>query len=148
MKRITMNTTLSRTWGLAAATALLALTALPGCELLVQFDRGLIDGGAASDVTVPQGDGPTSEAAADATAEGATDAPTETGDGSTDAPPEARAEGGGPPDAPTDGAGDAPTDSPDEGSLPDTGGDGPTEAPTDDGGDAADSGGADGDDGG
>jgi hypothetical protein len=46
-----MKTTKTRKWCLAAAASL-ALTYLPGCELLVQFDRNKIDGGVV-DSTAP-----------------------------------------------------------------------------------------------
>jgi hypothetical protein len=114
-----MNATRSMKWGLAASAAVFAALAMtPGCELLVQFDRTLIDGGTdgtLSDSMPPGDDGPTSdapngqmEAAGD---DGGADAPVDT---AADVTVEAQVEaagGEGKPDAPGD-APIAPADAP------------------------------------
>jgi hypothetical protein len=123
--RTAMTTKRSIKWGLvAAATAFGAVAAMPGCELLVDFDRSKIPQDAADldgttdDVTSPvesstPGDGGSSD--------GTTDAPDSPVEGSTaDAPSEAAAEAGTPDtgaDAPVDtGTGaEAASDSGDDG---------------------------------
>jgi hypothetical protein len=133
--RTAMTTKRSIKWGLvAAATAFVAVAAMPGCELLVDFDRSKIPQEAGEfDGTTPGDDGTSPEAtpagdggdagdggSCDATSD-APDAPVE---GSADAPSEAAAEAGAEGgtadtgvDAPVDtGAGvDAATDSSDDG---------------------------------
>jgi hypothetical protein len=127
MKRNGMNTKRSVVWGLlAAAAGCLPLAAMPGCELIVSFDRSKIpsDGSvldsSGGDVTTPPQDGPEGQdAAGDAQADGGgidgasdtgtrLDAPNDTGSppADTGSPP---ADTGSPPadtgraDAPADG---------------------------------------------
>ena len=122
-----MNIKRSATWGLlAGAAACAALAAMPGCELLVDFDRGKIpgaDGSVGDDVTEPPPDAPASSDVA-------------AGDGSTpvnEAGPDATPS----PDGAVD-AGDSSTPPPDTG-APDTGTDAPPDTGTvvDSGPDAA-----------
>jgi hypothetical protein len=82
MERIRMNTKRSVTWGLlAGAAACAVVAAMPGCELLVDFDRSKIptaDASFGDDVAelpdaptspdaAPEGSTPGTDAAADAT---------------------------------------------------------------------------------
>jgi hypothetical protein len=70
-----MNTKRTLKWGLVTAAATCAVVAaMPGCELLVDFDRSKIPSeGGMEDVTMPQPDGPVSEGGG----ETSTDAPSE-----------------------------------------------------------------------
>jgi len=89
-----MNTKRTLKWGLVTAAATCAVVAaMPGCELLVDFDRSKIPSeGGTEDVTTP--DGPVSEGGT----ETSTDAPSEASEGSAmeagDAPAETSKEGG------------------------------------------------------
>ncbi len=100
-----MNTKRALKWGLLAAATCVAAAAVPGCELLVDFDRSKIpsgDGGE-TDGTMPQPDGP-AEAAGETGAETSTDAPSEASEaGMGDAPAETTTSEGGP-DAPSEAA--------------------------------------------
>jgi hypothetical protein len=92
-----MRTKRSITWALvAAAAAFAAVAAMPGCELLVDFDRSKIPQDAAQiDGTTPEGDGTSSESSLAEDGEigdGATDAPDEAS--TTDALPEAAVDAG------------------------------------------------------
>jgi hypothetical protein len=94
-----MNTTRTLKWGLVTAAAACAVVAaMPGCELLVDFDRSKIPSeGGAEDVTVP--DGPTGDSAPETGTETSTDAPADapsetTTEAGKDAPSEAAHEGG------------------------------------------------------
>src|SRR6516164_6766961 len=76
-----MKTTKTYRWGLAAA-AVVALAALPGCELLVQFDRNKIDSGSPNDATTTSIDSPPEvdtstgeDAGEDAVSEATTESP-------------------------------------------------------------------------
>jgi hypothetical protein len=157
-KRNAMNATRSMKWGFSAAmVTFVTIAAMPGCELLVQFDRNLIDGGGGGmDGTVtPMVDAPSTPDAADGQIEAAGDdggngdAPVEaSGDGAAEATAEAGGEGGadGGADAPMEAAADGAADGPGE-----VGSDGAADAPAeaaDGGADVADSGPADASDGG
>jgi hypothetical protein len=125
--RTAMTTKRSIKWGLvAAATAFVAAAAMPGCELLVDFDRTKIPDAGEVDGTTPGDDGtspeatPAGEAGEAGSGDAASDAPDAPVEGSADAPSEAAAEAGTADtglDAPVDtGAGiDAATDSGDDG---------------------------------
>src|SRR5215472_955868 len=100
-----MNTKRTLKWGLVTAAATCAVVAaMPGCELLVDFDRSKIPSeGGTEDVTMPQPDGQVEgggmETSTDAPSEAspmeAGDAPAETSnEGGMDAHPETGAEGG------------------------------------------------------
>jgi hypothetical protein len=128
-----MNTKRSVTWGLlAGAGACVAIAAMPGCELLVDFDRSKIPTGDASfgdDVA----ESPDAPASPDAAGDGSTQA--------TEAGPDATA----PLDAAVD-SGDSSAPPPDTGTV-DTGADAPNEVGTgvDSGPDAIADAGIDGD---
>ncbi len=118
-----MNIKRSVTWGLlAGAAACAAVAAMPGCELLVDFDRSKIPAGDASfgdDVT----ETPDAPVALDGASEGSTDA-------GADAPPDATPDGGDggqKPDTGTPDTGTPDTGTPDTG-IPDTGTDTGTDA--------------------
>jgi hypothetical protein len=160
-----MNKTRSVTWALAVAAAFAATAAIPGCELIVSFDRAKIsvDGGFA-DVTVADGPGggdatQLPDSAAEAAAEagnldaardgGSTDSAGDAGDaGNADAPvdtgADVRADTGA--DAVADVAAETGSDSAVEtgsDAPSETGSaDAPVEASDDGGGDAIDDGAA------
>jgi hypothetical protein len=114
MERTRMNTKRSVTWGLlAAAAACAAVAAMPGCELLVDFDRSKIPTGDASfgdDVT----ESPDAPAALDGASESSTP------DAAADGAPAAKGDGGDAGLTPETGTPD--TGVPDTG-IPDTGSD-------------------------
>lgn len=96
-----MNTKSSVVWGLlAAAAGCLPLAAMPGCELIVSFDRskipsdGSVSDGSGGDVTTPPLDGPEST---DAGSEAAGDAPADGGVSDTGTRPDAPNDTGSPP---------------------------------------------------
>jgi len=111
-----MNTKRSVTWGLlAGAAACVAVAAMPGCELLVDFDRSKIptdDGG--DDVA----ESPDAPASPDGASEGSTAMP-EAGADATSTPADAADSG----QAPETGTPDTGVDT----GTPDTGPDAPTE---------------------
>ncbi len=134
-----MNAMRSMKWGFAAVAVAAVMAGLPGCELIVQFDRSLIPGGGGPDATVPDSgsdalasDAPASDApgeaatgddggsAADALSEGSADAPV-----GIDAPADSPAAGDdGSTDAPTGVTGDdGSTDATDDGAGDDASGD-------------------------
>jgi hypothetical protein len=128
-----MNTKRSVTWGLlAGAAACAAIAAMPGCELLVDFDRSKI---------------PTEDASIDDAVAESPDAPVSTDAGGDGGAPvvEAGPDATSPPDASIDG-GDSSTPVTDTG-VPDTGSDAPNEVDTgvDSGPDAIADSGVDGD---
>jgi hypothetical protein len=134
MERIRMNTKRSVTWSLVAGVvASAAMMAMPGCELLVDFDRSKIPTG--MDATFPDAgetsDAPSSPDSADGTT------PTDGGSDATTPLDAADAE------TVDDGV---ETSAPETG-APDTGADAPTEAasPMDSGPDAIADAGIDGD---
>ena len=116
-----MNIKRSATWGLlAGAAACAAFAAVPGCELLVDFDRGKIpgvDGSVGDDVTEPPADG---AALSDAAGDGST--PVEEG-GADATPPDSGLDAGdGSTPAPDTGVADTGTDAPaDTGTVVDSG---------------------------
>jgi hypothetical protein len=115
MERIRMNTKRSVTWSLLAGVAAsAAMMAMPGCELLVDFDRSKIPSG--MDATFPDA-GETSDAPS--SPDGAGDGTTPTDGGGSDATTPDAADAADAADAETvDG----------EAGAPDTGADAPTEA--------------------
>jgi hypothetical protein len=75
MERTRMNTKRGVTWGLVAgAVACMAMAAMPGCELLVDFDRSKIPTEDAS-LVEDSGETPDAPASADAPGEGKNTAP-------------------------------------------------------------------------
>jgi hypothetical protein len=112
MERIRMKTKRSATWGLlAGAVACAAVAAMPGCELLVDFDRSKIpgvDGSLGDDVS----ESPDAPASSDAASDGSV-----LGEGGPDATS---------PDAGLDG-GDTGASSPPDSGGSDTGADAPNE---------------------
>jgi hypothetical protein len=133
MERTRMKRQFSVRWGLlAGAAACAAVAAMPGCELIVDFDRTKIPLGDASDDATVSDDGATAEAEAtvgDATSEGSSPAH----DGSVDAGPDGSlivdgssegsavdaAESGTPETgSPESGAADAPSDAPPDQTTP------------------------------
>lgn len=105
-----MNTKRTLKWGLVtAATACAFVAAMPGCELLVDFDRSKIPSeGGTEDGTM--GDGPAVETGGETGPETSTDAPSEAGPGDAheagDAPAETTTTEGGP-DSPAEAAPEA-----------------------------------------
>ncbi|HEX8793343.1 MAG TPA: choice-of-anchor D domain-containing protein [Polyangiaceae bacterium] len=91
-----MNTKRTLKWGLLAAATCVAVAAVPGCELLVDFDRSKIpsgDGGE-TDGTMPQPDGPVETGGETGSEASMGDAPSEASEASTgDAPEEMAADG-------------------------------------------------------
>jgi hypothetical protein len=90
-----MKTKRTLKWGLVtAAVACAVVTAVPGCELLIDFDRSKIPSeGGTEDVTMPQPDGPVGDAGGDTGKDGTTDAPSEASEaGTADAPQETAAD--------------------------------------------------------
>jgi hypothetical protein len=122
MERTRMNTKRSVTWGLlAAAAACVAVAAMPGCELLVNFDRSKIptdDGSVGDDVESP--DAPASP---DGAVEGSTATPEAGADATSTPTPDAGDSGQA---APETGAPDTGVDT----GIPDTGIDAPGEVDT------------------
>ncbi len=109
-----MNTKRGVRWGLLAAVAACAtLAAMPGCELLVDFDRSKIPTGGDASLGDDSGESPDAIAPTDGPSEGSntTDAPTEMLDAAVDS----GVDGG---------------DSAAEASIPDTGTDAPAEVDT------------------
>jgi hypothetical protein len=109
----------SNKWGWVAACAAAACVAaaMPGCELLVDFDRSKIpDEGGLADATTPGEESASPESSAEDTSTGdAGDAGA--GDGATDAPA----------DGPSDSALESATDAADDGAT-EAGDDGATDA--------------------
>jgi hypothetical protein len=134
MERIRMNIKRSVTWSLlAGVAACAAMTAMPGCELLVDFDRSKIPSGGDASVT----DGsepptPDSEPLPDSAGDGMMMA-TDTGSDGTMAPPsdaspdvvvdsgnKADGEAGAPEAGPPDTGVDAPSEAAPDADGPDT----------------------------
>jgi hypothetical protein len=111
-----MNTKRALKWGLLAAATCVAAAAVPGCELLVDFDRSKIPSeGGAEDVTTPP-DGPMETGPGETGTETSTDAPSEASEASTgDAPEEMT--GDAPEETTTTEAGDAPSEAAPEGGM-------------------------------
>lgn len=134
-----MTTKRSIRWSLvAAAAACVAVAAMPGCELLVDFDRSKIpEEGGLLDSTVEDTstDSPPAETSTEAAAE--TSTPVDAGDGgdaTTDAPSETSMTDA-PPEAATEAS--AETGTPETG-APESGADTGTEAGDDGGDDSGD----------
>ncbi len=116
-----MNTKRGVRWGLlAAAAACAAMASMPGCELLVDFDRTKIPTGVDGSLGDDSGELPDAPAPTDGPSEGPNTAPPE--DAPTDAP-----------DATADGGDSAAT----EASTPDAGTDAEVDAGADTGPDSS-----------
>jgi hypothetical protein len=122
MERTRMNTKRGVRWGLlTAAAACAAMAAMPGCELLVDFDRSKIPTGVDGSLGDDSGELPDAPAPTDGPSEGSntTDAPT------------------GAPDAAVDGGADSGDSGATEASTPDTGTDAPVDTGADTGPDSS-----------
>jgi len=132
MRRKAMRRKPSMRWGVFVVAACVVATALPGCELLVDFDRskipqeGGVDATSGEDGTTPGMDSGAPEAASQDSSTGM--------DSASDAPATDSGAGAPPGDGATDSAADSasPTDSSaSEGAAADTGADSPVEAAVD-----------------
>jgi hypothetical protein len=120
MERTRMNTKRGVRWGLlTAAAACAAMAAMPGCELLVDFDRSKIPTGPDASLADDGGELPDAHPPTDGASEGST----------TDAPT-------GAPDATVDG-GDGGDSAVTEASAPDTGTDAEVDTGADTGPDSS-----------
>jgi hypothetical protein len=122
MERTRMNTKRGVRWGLlTAAAACAAMAAMPGCELLVDFDRSKIPTGVDGSLGDDSGELPDAPAPTDGPSEGPNTAPPQDAPTST-------------PDATVDGGADSAAT---EASTPDTGTDAPVDTGADTGPDSS-----------
>ncbi|HEX4447696.1 MAG TPA: hypothetical protein VH044_13195 [Polyangiaceae bacterium] len=126
-------------WGaclVAGALACLAMSALPGCELIVDFDRSKIPG----DASVPVFDSGSGDDGGDAATDGGTPNDATVTDATPDGESPDATDDGGPDSTAPDASDGATPDASDAGTVEDTGVDAPAEAATiiDSGADASD----------